>query len=87
MLAVVDGEVAALEGEGEPAEPGASFEQGDAHTGVRQCQRGGDPRESAADHDGMPAGAEGRDVREHSALARALPCVMVRPSLSGRRGV
>src|SRR5688572_20687171 len=54
MLAVVHGEVAALEGEGKPAEPRPAFEQRDAYARVGECQRGGDPGEPSADYNCGP---------------------------------
>ena len=42
MLAVVDGQFAALEGEGEAAQPGPAFEQGDADARVGEGERRGE---------------------------------------------
>lgn len=56
VLSVVYGQFAALEGEGEPAEAGPAFEQGDTDTRVGESERGGDAGEPAADHDGVPPG-------------------------------
>lgn len=53
VLAVVDREVATAEGEGEAAEPGPAFEEGDADSGLGEPERGGDPGEPAADDDGV----------------------------------
>lgn len=56
VLSVVDGQFAALEGEGEPAQAWSAFEQGDTHPGVGERERGGDTGEPTADHDGVPPG-------------------------------
>ena len=52
MLPVVHRQVAALEGEGEPAEPGAGLGEGDGQAGVGQPEGGGDAGEAAADDHG-----------------------------------
>lgn len=62
VLAVVDGEVAAPEGEGESAQAGPPFEEGDAHAGVGEGEGGGGAGQSAADHDGV-ASRRDRAVR------------------------
>ncbi|GGV06430.1 hypothetical protein GCM10010275_53030 [Streptomyces litmocidini] len=64
VLAVVDGQVAPAEGEGEAAEPGPAFEQRDADAALGEPERGGDTGEPTPDDDGpglrAPAGAGGR---------------------------
>lgn len=55
MLSVVHGQFAAPEGEGETAEPGPAFEQGDAHARVGERERGGHTGEAAPDDDGGTA--------------------------------
>lgn len=52
MLSVVDGQLAALEGEGQAAEPGPALEQGDAYARVGERERRGDTGEPAPDDDG-----------------------------------
>ncbi len=66
MLSVVDGQLAALEGEGQSAESRPALEQGDAHSGVGERERGGDAGEPAAHHDGVPP------VRDRSLGPRAV---------------
>ncbi|GGZ54750.1 hypothetical protein GCM10010328_31850 [Streptomyces rubiginosohelvolus] len=51
MLAVVDGEVAALEGEGEAAEAGPAFQEGHVESGVGEAERRRHPGEATADDD------------------------------------
>ncbi len=52
VLAVVDGQLAALEGERQAAEPGPPLGEGDPVARLGQAERGGDPGQTAADHDG-----------------------------------
>jgi hypothetical protein len=52
MLAVVHGEPAALEGEGEPAQARPAFEQRHPHSGVGERERRRDTGEPPADHYG-----------------------------------
>jgi len=59
VLAVVDLQLAAGEGVGEPAQPRASLEQRHPVAGVRAAQGGGDAGQATADH---------RDVGAHPAL-------------------
>lgn len=73
MLSVVHGEFAALEGEGEPAEPRPAFEQGDTHPGVGQCERGGDSGQAAADHYGAGPFRAARSPRGLRVLAHRAP--------------
>jgi hypothetical protein len=73
MLSVVHGELAALEGEGEPAEPWSAFEQGDPHPGVRQCERGRDSGQPAADHYGAGPFRAARGLRGLRLLAHRAP--------------
>lgn len=54
MLTVVDGEVAAAEGEDETAQSRAALDQSDAHSRVGEPQRRGDSGDSAADHHRVP---------------------------------
>lgn len=70
MLAVVDGQFAALEGEGEAAQPGPAFEEGDADARVGEGERRGDAGEAAADHDGAACRALG------GALSRCGACAV-----------
>lgn len=75
MLAVVDGEVAALEGEGEAAEAGAALQQGHVESGVGEPERRGDAGEAAADDDadgGRALVAHACPSRRTVALFRAL---------------
>lgn len=66
MLAVVDGEVAALEGEGEAAEAGPPFQEGHVESGVGEAERRRDAGEAAADDDGDGT----RDVVVHACPSR-----------------
>ena len=87
VLAVVDGQFAALEGEGEPAEARPAFEQGDAHSGVGERERGGDTGEPAADHDGGRAPGRPRTCPVRVGQ-RTLPCaaaVVLERCTAGRR--
>ncbi len=54
VLAVVDGQGAALEGEGEAAQSWAAFDESDAHARVGELKRRGDTGQSAADHHRVP---------------------------------
>ena len=56
VLAVVHGQVAAPEREGQAAQSRPALEQGDADPRVRERERGGDPGEPAADDDGTVPG-------------------------------
>lgn len=51
VLAVVDGQLVAGEGEGETAEARAALDEGHAHSGVGELERGGDTGDAAADDD------------------------------------
>ncbi len=80
VLSVVDGQLAALEGEGQSAESRPALQQGDAHSGVGERERGGDTGEPAAHHDGVaraPVSATGPWDR--------VPWVIVHPPLRGGR--
>ncbi len=57
VLAVVDGQVAALEGEGEAAEAGTALQEGDVESGVGEAEGRGGAGEAAADDDGGRARA------------------------------
>ncbi len=59
VLAVVDGEAAALEGEGEAAEAGAALQEGDAQSRVGEGEGGGGAGEAPADDDRLPGGGGG----------------------------
>ncbi|GGW02762.1 hypothetical protein GCM10010264_15510 [Streptomyces globisporus] len=91
MLAVVDGEVAALEGEGEAAETGPALQEGHVESGVGKAERRRHPGEATADDD--PDGA--RALVAHAcpsrrvvALCRVLTLQIVAVSdASGHRKV
>jgi len=72
VLSVVDGQFAALEGEGESAQPWSAFEQGDTHSGVGERERGGDTGETP------PITTASRPD--------CCPSVIAHPPLRGRRG-
>lgn len=90
VLAVVDGEVAATEGEGEAAEPGAPFQEGHVEPRVGEPQRRGDAGEAAADDHGTggpraPAG-HARSLRRVAAVIGSRRVVAERDA-RGRAGV
>jgi hypothetical protein len=79
VLAGVDGEVAAAERGGQPAQPRPALQQGDLAAGVGAAQRGADAGQPAAD-DGHP-GAHGR----LPARARTATTAFCRPDSDSRR--
>ncbi len=90
VLSVVDGEIAALEGEGQAAQSRPALQQGDAHPGVGERQRGGDAGEPAAHHDGVPSVRDRsvgpRAVGHHAPSPARRPCCSsgTRPAVSVR---